>query len=446
MNNGSDNSVCFRAISIGIVLVGLMSGLGGIAYADNPPELTSIVITPENPPLHVGESVVFTAEGKNQYGEPFTFDPLWEGDGTYGTITPHTTNPPTCTYTATKPGSGYIICWESPGIPGQRVFGSTDITVLPGGSQVLTSIVVEPETITLELNDSQLYTATGYDQNNQPMDPPIDPTWRTTGGTITTGSGGLYTATQKGDFTVIASVSNSVVTGSARVHVGNDADVDNCRDATEDGAPNAGDGNGDGVPDRQQPDVSSIPSETSQGYLTITTSCEAIHNLNVYLESPKLHDRNYDYPYGLVGFNAPCESATIRTYFHGASDPNGLTYRQYGPVYFGDIPMTQWYPLGGVEYGTTVIDGESVAYIEFRVLDGGLGDDTVLDGQIVIGRGGLARIAADFNADLAIDFADVLFLAEQWLSSLDGPADLDGSGQVDNTDFALLSQNWCDHY
>ena len=155
--------------------------------------------------------MVFTAEGKEQYGDPYTFDPIWEGDGTHGDITPHATNPPTCTYTATQSGNGYIICWESPGIPGQNIQDSTDITILPGGSQALTTLEVEPKDITIDLGGSQLYAATGYDQDGEPMDPPITPIWTATGGTIN--SIGLYAATEEGTHTITAGVDGSTVTG-----------------------------------------------------------------------------------------------------------------------------------------------------------------------------------------------------------------------------------------
>ena len=201
----------------GILFVCLLLGLTGNTTME-PPELTTIEVTPENPTLHVDESMLFTAEGKDQYGDPYPFDATWEGDGTYGTITPHSTMPPSCTYIGTQAGDGYIICWESPGIPGQNIHGSTDITVLPGGGPILTTIEVEPEGITLVVGQSQLYTATGYDQGGQPMDPPIAPIWSATGGTIT--FFGFYAATEEGVHTITASVAGSDVTGETYVFVG----------------------------------------------------------------------------------------------------------------------------------------------------------------------------------------------------------------------------------
>jgi len=41
-----------------------------------------------------------------------------------------------------------------------------------------------------------------------------------------------------------------------------------------------------------------------------------------------------------------------------------------------------------------------------------------------------------------VDFVDVQFLADQWLSGTGSAADLDRSGLVDNVDFALFSRNW----
>ncbi len=60
------------------------------ALSADPPYLDSIVITPQNPTMSVGETLTFTAQGYDQYGDPFPIsDPHWEGDGIYGTITPN---------------------------------------------------------------------------------------------------------------------------------------------------------------------------------------------------------------------------------------------------------------------------------------------------------------------------------------------------------------------
>jgi hypothetical protein len=50
--------------------------------------------------------------------------------------------------------------------------------------------------------------------------------------------------------------------------------------------------------------------------------------------------------------------------------------------------------------------------------------------------------AGDLNNDCRVDSADLLMLAEQWLTGPEGSADLDHSGQVDGADLALLGSDW----
>ncbi|MCK4581575.1 MAG: hypothetical protein KAU10_09490, partial [Dehalococcoidia bacterium] len=180
------------------------------------PYLADVVVTPENPTMQVGQSLEFTASGKDQNGDPFPIsDPQWEGSS-HGTLSVNPTDPAKCTFTTTKTGAGYIICWEGP--PRRGPHGSTDITITQGSGQVLGSIVVSPTNVNLEFGEQQQFTALGYDQNDEPMDPPITPIWSTDGGTVT--QSGQYTApSSAGDYTVTAGTSGSSITGTANVHV-----------------------------------------------------------------------------------------------------------------------------------------------------------------------------------------------------------------------------------
>ena len=72
--------------AIGILLVGLLFGFANTATADDP-YLAEVVMDPDTPTMQVGESVEFTASGKDQNGDPFPLsDPQWEGDTWHGTI------------------------------------------------------------------------------------------------------------------------------------------------------------------------------------------------------------------------------------------------------------------------------------------------------------------------------------------------------------------------
>ena len=170
-----------------------------------------------------------------------------------------------------------------------------------------------------------------------------------------------------------------------------DNDGDGVPRVVEDGSPNGGDGNGDGTLDSLQPGVSSIPSATGSGYITveIVSGCLQLANVQTFTEASQGIDPEYYYPYGLAEFEIPCSSATVRIYYHGTSSlPDYYTYRKYGPTppNFNDH---QWYTLPGTSFGTLNVGGESVAYAEFALNDGQLGDDTGLDG-VIFDQGGPA--------------------------------------------------------
>ena len=97
----------------------------------------------------------------------------------------------------------------------------------------LARIEVTPSHVTLLLEEHQQFIATGYGTDGLSLFPPITPIWSVDGGTIT--SGGLYRATAAGDFIVTAAVTNSMVEGTATVHVLSCAVI--------------GDANGDGIVD-----------------------------------------------------------------------------------------------------------------------------------------------------------------------------------------------------
>jgi hypothetical protein len=169
----------------------------------------------------------------------------------------------------------------------------------------------------------------------------------------------------------------------ATLAAADDDDGDGISNAEEDGAPNGGDGNGDGTPDSLQSHVGSITSATGAGYLVveIMAGCPQLENVQVYAESSLGSDDYFDYPYGLVGFDLPCSTATVRVSFHGVSDLSRFTYRKFGPLPPGFLDP-QWYTLPGATFGTEDIGGQTVAYAEFSLVDGQLGDDTGIDGVI----------------------------------------------------------------
>ena len=169
-----------------------------------------------------------------------------------------------------------------------------------------------------------------------------------------------------------------------------DGDGDGVENDVEDGAPNGGDGNGDGKDDSSQANVASLLSATGNGYVTVaaTGGCFTIAAVQSFEEVPD--DPEYDYPFGLVGFQFQgCSCATtVRIYFHGIASLAGYEYRKYGPMP-PDFNNPVWYEMPGVTFGSANIGGQMTAYAEFTLEDGMLGDDTWIDG-VIFDKGGPA--------------------------------------------------------
>jgi len=187
--------------------------------------------------------------------------------------------------------------------------------------------------------------------------------------------------------------------GNYKVEPRSDADIeiddgDGVATDIENAAPNGGDGNGDGILDGRQGNVVSLPSATGRGYITIVTSdaCASVRNVLALEENPD--DASYNFPFGLVSFTLPCPAAHIRIYFHGTTNLDNFTYRKHGPLPpYNGTPT--WYTMPDVITGTTSIGGQDVAYVEFDLRDGQIGDDTGIDGLIVdVGGPGLQATAA----------------------------------------------------
>src|SRR5207253_3047393 len=92
--------------------------------------------------------------------------------------------------------------------------------------------------------------------------------------------------------------------------------------ALEDLGPNHGDGNGDGIPDRLQPGVATVPSMTTGQFVTIDAGGHALQNVQVD-DAPA---SNVTLPWGLFGFKVtgvtPGGSATVRIILPPDAYPN----------------------------------------------------------------------------------------------------------------------------
>ncbi len=197
-----------------------VTGSASITVTGDPPQLANISILPSIGELDVGQQVLLTASGTDQYGADFPLTSLiWSKDGggdgdlipPAGTATPY--------FYATVPGTCTVSC-EQDEIAGTAVFE------INGDPAVLTSIEVSPATSEIAVDGHISFVATGRDQygNLLTLENPIWSVFGTGDGNIDPAHGSsspIFTATYPGACQV--SVSQGGVSGSAEVVIIGDA-------------------------------------------------------------------------------------------------------------------------------------------------------------------------------------------------------------------------------
>jgi len=164
---------------------------------------------------------------------------------------------------------------------------------------------------------------------------------------------------------------------TASLNVGEDSD--GVPGSIEDMGPNGGDANMDGIPDRTQDNVATLPIFNGTSFMTLVVSGGCATLTNVAAVNPnstgKL-DSGFSHPFGLVGFDLPCENAVVSVTYHGSTGFSGATYRKFGPVTPGVPASADWYDFSAFASATGNVWTLSLA-------DDRLGDDTGNDGFIV---------------------------------------------------------------
>ncbi len=181
-----------------------------------------------------------------------------------------------------------------------------------------------------------------------------------------------------------------------------DSDGDGVDDLIEDAAPNGGDGNADGVPDRMQGEVASLLAAAGGGAVTLELGpgCTTLLAVEAVPESALPPDPSFDHPLGLVRFRVPCSSATLTTLWHGTASLAG-PWRHYGPVVPGSPGTAAWYTLAA-NLGTRSVGGVATATATIDLLDGQPGDDTGTDGWIEATGGPSVFISLQLPALLGV--------------------------------------------
>ncbi len=306
-NGAIDQNGLYQATSEGTYQISAsnqgISGYAIINVLSNTPVLTTITVSPQNAGVSLKDTLQFTAEGWDQFGNPVSIDPEWSttggsidpsglftadeegtftvtaivdeiqgstsiavsnsggictggpsnGDYTYE-ITGDTENPSitfqpgyngvgdniVILYYGTSPTGGYPGYIVSPGVPyqltaseGQTIYFYYTYSVPEGGERntsqerhdftvgqcgpppvrVLSSISITPADVTIAPNQSQQFTAEGFDQFGDSF--AINPIWNSSGGNIS--SDGLFFSSSNGVFTI--SCNDGSVSSSTQVNV-----------------------------------------------------------------------------------------------------------------------------------------------------------------------------------------------------------------------------------
>ncbi len=127
------------------------------------------------------------------------------------------------------------------------------------------------------------------------------------------------------------------------------------------------------MPDADQTNVASLVS-VSNSYIAVEVSgCDSILSVTNYEADT---DSSIVFPFGLIDFSVPCGEATIKVYYHNAPTLEGYTYRKL-------TAANSVVELSAAVLGAELIDGVSVPFAEFTLIDGSIFDfDGKQDGRI----------------------------------------------------------------
>ncbi len=243
-------------------------------------------------------------------------------------------------------------------------------------------------------------------------------------------------------------MTNTVGAVLARFHA--ESDPDGVSDSVENAAPNGGDGNQDGVADRDQTNVTSLPSNTpTAAYVTLsstagTSLANVVATVNPLPTGAFVTAR---FPVGHFEFAveqlAVGSATTVTIYLPDDTVVN--SYLKYGPEPSNDTP--HWYDFSF--NGTTgAVIGDGVITLHF--VDGQRGDDDLLANGRIVDPGSPAFVpppTADAGGPYLIqegdsltvqstttDFAPDAVLTYQW--------DINGDGVFGDTTGANPMLTW----
>jgi hypothetical protein len=161
-----------------------------------------------------------------------------------------------------------------------------------------------------------------------------------------------------------------------------DTDHDGVPDEIEDLALNNGDGNGDGLSDKDQPNVASIVSSVTNQPVTLAVfgDCQQIHGFDA--TNATAEDPDYTYPRGLFDFEVSCNQpgqSTQVTMYINTTDHQDWVWRKFNR--FGQVYAS----LGDrVQIATAKIGENIVTTASYAITDGDdLDEDNIANGIIL---------------------------------------------------------------
>ena len=179
-----------------------------------------------------------------------------------------------------------------------------------------------------------------------------------------------------------------------------DPDADGVPDMIEDSAPNGGDGNDDGTPDSEQSNVTSLPNEVDDQYVTVA-SPPGTTLVNVVAIEPSTlpppPDGLSGMPLGVISFEVvdlpPNGTAVVEIFF-----PPGTLFQSY--YKYGAAPgdlTNHWYEF--LDDGTTgAVIG--IDRITLTLVDGERGDDDLIVNGTIVDPGAPALLSYGFTGFL----------------------------------------------
>ncbi len=172
----------------------------------------------------------------------------------------------------------------------------------------------------------------------------------------------------------------TAASGTVTVTITIQDDGDGLPAGVEDGAPNGGDGNGDGIPDRDQANVASLPNAVDGSYVTVVSSgASQLRNVKSLTTPAGTPPPGVAFPVGFVSYEVapvpPGGLVVVDLILHG--DPEIDTFYKFGPT--PSSPSTSdFYEFPAEISGNTV---------RLQLTDGAAGDADLAANGVVVDPG-----------------------------------------------------------